>query len=123
MTPLLIEKFGTIYVETIAAEEDFSLYARTSIIRQESTKQKILCAKIEVQKESVPAALIAKLKSTNIPFGQLLIDYNILVNIENLQLFEIINAKTNTPQYGRKVDIIDALTHALICRVEETLTS
>lgn len=121
MTPHLIEKFGVIYVEAIAIKENDIFYARTSIIRQASSNKKILDAKIEVQKNAVPVALIEALKSTKKPFGQLLIDFNIDVKIKNLQLFQILDEQTNKQQYGRKVDIVNALTHTLICRVEEVL--
>lgn len=116
MTPFLIKKYGSIYVETIEENEEEFTYSRTSIIKQTSTNNKILDAKITVQKSQLPALLIEQLKNTKIAFGQLLQDHNIDIMIENLQLF---SATDNRP--ARKVDIIDAKTHALICHVEEVL--
>lgn len=116
MTPFLIKKYGAIYVETVVEQEDAFTFSRTSIIRQTSTDKKILDAKIEVQKSTLPSRLIEQLKNTQIAFGQLLLDHHVDVVIENLQLFSAIDDRP-----ARKVDIIDSKTYALICHVEEIL--
>jgi len=123
MTPFLIEKYGAIYVETIVEKEDEFTFSRTSIIRQTSTNNKILDAKIKVQKSSLPTMLIEQLKNTNIAFGQLLQDHQIEVNIENLQLFTPRLELTKKQRRGRRVDIVDAVSHVLICHVEEILVN
>lgn len=78
-------------------------------------------AKIKVQKNSISRAIFDELKNTDIPFGQLLKNYNVNVAIENLQLFTSVDAEGKAPRKSRKVDIVNAFTHALICNVEEIL--
>lgn len=123
MTPMLVDRFGAIFIETIEASETSSTYKRTSIIRQQSTGQKILDAEIVVFKNEVPKEIIEKLKATNIPFGQLLISHNIGVKIKNKKLITTIDEVTKEQRQGRSVDIVDAVSNNLICNVSEVMAA
>lgn len=123
MTPMLIDRFGAVFVETIEAFETTTTYKRTSVIRQKSTGRKILDAELTVFKNAVPKQIIEALKATNTPFGQMLISHNIDVKIENKRLITATDEVTKLQRKGRSVHIVDAVSDVLICSVSELMAA
>ncbi len=120
MTPHLGQVFGTVYAIQHIQEEVFGVIHRESSLYQLASDIKILDASLGLVSRSLPDAVLRALKSTQIPFGQLLIDNEIEAEISNCTLFTRDNS-AGDQILGRRHTILDSSTGEPLCHVEERL--
>jgi len=122
LTPDLLLNFGNIYVSKISDIEQIETdktYFRYTQIKQKSSNNKILDARLRIVKDELPNELIEKLHDTSVPLGQLLQDYGINVEIKNQDIFLRCEVGNGKLRMGRNRIMIDTKTNKIICYVYE----
>lgn len=118
MTPRMTVTFGPVKAERIALDSYDNKLLRTSRLVSVATGAAILEAKLCIIPTALPQALMASLRETNVLFGQLLLDHQVLVDVAVPALFQ-----TNSGCYGRQTTMTEVATGNKICDVIETMSS
>ncbi|KAA1246822.1 hypothetical protein [Aquimarina sp. RZ0] len=124
LTPSLIENFGEIYVlekSSLDRLESDKTYLRISEIRQKKTNYKLLDASLRIFKKSLPIKLINSLQTMDTPFGSLLKQNNIQIEVNDLHISLHQNINTEAFRLGRNYIMTDKNTNKKICYVREIL--
>ena len=118
MTPVLVKAFGQLRAVQIAHDQTPTDYHRTSQIIQSDSKRLVLDATLTISKASLSIAAIDALMTTEILFGQLLLEHDIKVELEGMTIF-----RRSDDRFGRRTDMFILGTTARLAQVEETLVS
>jgi hypothetical protein len=118
MTPVLVKAFGQLRAVQIAHDQTPTDYHRTSQIIQSDSKRLVLDATLTISKASLSIAAIDALMTTEILFGQLLLEHDIKVELVGMTIF-----RRSDDRFGRRTDMFILGTTARLAQVEETLVS
>jgi chorismate-pyruvate lyase len=121
MTPVLKRQFGDICAVQSAADESDDTYRRVAALYRREDAVLLLEAALEIPKSALPAAIFEALRTTDRPFGQLLIDRGIDGVSVGRTLFSAGAPGSPDRRWGRRHSIVELRSGQLLCRVEELL--
>lgn len=121
MTPVLRAQFGALRAVQHRALREGDIYLRQSTIRRRAGGETILTARLEIRTDALPGGFLDDLAGGEVPFGQLLQDRAIGVEIRDREVFRVTAADGTAPRWGRRLAIHRLSDGALVCRVEEIL--
>lgn len=121
ITPILERHFGEIEAVELDAAESRDHYVRTSTLYQRGSTQWLLDATLMIVKRQVPESLLEQLRSTSIPFEQLLMDHGVDVELEGRLSIELRDDAGQVVARGRQHEIVHRQTGERVCQVREML--
>ncbi len=121
MTPMLHSYFGEIYAVQREGTETPEIYNRISRVYCKANSGMLLDAKLRISKPALPEQLVEALRSTDVPFGKLLLDFGIAAKADRRVIFCQGNASAPDCRWGRRHRIVTCETGTELCDVEELL--
>jgi hypothetical protein len=121
MTPRLQQEFGPMRAIQLAAHTTGTTFRRQSILRTQSGDHAILEATLEISLAALPKGFLERLVAVETPFGQLLQDYMISIEILDRQTYRKAPGANTECRWGRRLTMRRADTSAHLCDVDELL--
>lgn len=119
MTPLLTDVFGPISAHQMQGTVDGTVFHRMSTVVHAATETPLLSAELVIQVDALPKGMLEALRSSSTPFGALLQDAKINA-VSTKRTLHLVDGEH--PRWGRRHQIINADSGALICAVNELLS-
>lgn len=123
MTPVLQGTFGALEAAGTRHKNEGPILVRQSRLIQKRSGKLILSATLRIDTKAMPVGLVEKLRTSSIPFGQLLIDHGILAYASDRVIFRSPEAKDAVVRLGRQLNLKCRNSHHILCSVTELLVS
>lgn len=118
LTPILAKAFGPLRALQTSYHQTPTDYCRYSEILQTGSDRRILEAVLTINKMHLPHDAIDTLMTTDVLFGQLLMNHKIEVELVGIEVF-----RRPDGRFGRRNDIYNNDGTGRIAQVEEVLAS